>query len=141
MLDWVLFNILIFNFDAHGKNISFFISKKGISLTPFYDLVNIKMHPEFDQNMAMALGDEFESKIVNAYELADFADTCRLSRRLVARQLKLLIDKAKSALDYDVQKIAKTEAGKNYLEKYKKFVIERCEQLIDTLDKIAKVEL
>ncbi len=27
ILDWVLFNLLIFNYDAHGKNISFFIVK------------------------------------------------------------------------------------------------------------------
>lgn len=141
VLDWVLFNILIFNFDAHGKNISFFVSKKGISLTPFYDLVNIKMHTEFDQTMAMALGDEFGSKTINAYELADFADSCGLSRRLVARQLKVLTSKAQKALDYDVREIAKTEGGKIYLEKYKKLVSERCEQLIDILDKIAKVKL
>ncbi len=141
ILDWVLFNILIFNFDAHGKNISFFVSKQGISLTPFYDLVNIKMHTEFDQTMAMALGDEFESKTVTAYELADFADACGLSRRSVVTQLKMLVTKAQKALAYDIQEIAKTEEGKIYLEEYKKFVNERCEQLIKTFDKITKVKL
>lgn len=58
MLDWALFNLLICNYDAHGKNISFFVDRKGISLAPFYDLVNIKMYPDFAQEMAMAFGDK-----------------------------------------------------------------------------------
>ena len=65
MLDWVLFNILVFNYDAHGKNISFFVGANGISLAPFYDLVNLQMYPEFEQTMAMGLGDEFDGNIAS----------------------------------------------------------------------------
>ncbi|WBV72193.1 HipA domain-containing protein [Legionella pneumophila] len=64
ILDWVLFNVLIFNCGAHGKNISFFVGVNGISLAPFYDLVNIKMYPEFEHALAMALGDEFDGIIL-----------------------------------------------------------------------------
>ncbi|MCH1920158.1 HipA domain-containing protein [Shewanella sp. A3A] len=39
---WMLFNLAILNYDAHGKNISFFATAKGLELTPFYDLVNIE---------------------------------------------------------------------------------------------------
>ena len=141
ILDWVLFNILIFNFDAHGKNISFFISKEGVSLTPFYDLVNIKMYNEFEHEMAMALGDEFNSDTVNAYQLADFADTCGLSRRLVSRQLEGLIAKCQKALDIDVEQIAKNQDEQKYLKKYKKIVSKRCEHLIGQLSYIATIEL
>lgn len=74
ILDWVLFNLLIYNYDAHGKNIGFFIGSNGISLAPFYDLVNIKMYPDFEHEMAMGLGDEFDSSTVHAYQLADFAE-------------------------------------------------------------------
>jgi len=141
ILDWVLFNILVFNFDAHGKNISFFVSKNGISLTPFYDLVNIKMYTEFEHEMAMALGDEFESNTVNAYQLADFADTCGLSRRLVSRQLEGVISKCQKALGFDVGQIAKNQDEKKYLKKYIKMVSERCEHLMGELRLIATIEL
>lgn len=141
ILDWVLFNILIFNFDAHGKNISFFVSKKGISLAPFYDLVNIKMYPEFEHEMAMALGDEFDGDMVNAYQLADFADTCGLSRRFVSRQLKGLISKCQKALDFDVEQIAKNQDEKKYLKKYTRIVHVRCRHLLSELGNIASIEL
>ncbi|EPW6728248.1 HipA domain-containing protein [Vibrio parahaemolyticus] len=39
---WMLFNLVTLNYDAHGKNISFFVTPKGLELTPFYDLVNIE---------------------------------------------------------------------------------------------------
>lgn len=141
ILDWVLFNILIYNFDAHGKNISFFVSKKGMSLTPFYDLVNIKMYPEFEHEMAMALGDEFDGDMVNAYQLADFADSCGLSRRFVLRQLKSLISKCQKALGFDVEKIAKYQYEKKYLKKYIKIVNARCEHLMGELGNIVSIEL
>jgi len=42
LTQWMLFNLATLNYDAHGKNISFFITSKGLELTPFYDLVNIE---------------------------------------------------------------------------------------------------
>ena len=88
LIDWVLFNLLIYNFDAHGKNVSFFVGPKGITLAPFYDLVNIKLYPEFDHEIAMALGDEFDGDGITAYQLADFAESCNLNRSFLAVKLK-----------------------------------------------------
>lgn len=42
LTEWMLFNLVTLNYDAHGKNISFFVIPKGLELTPFYDLVNIE---------------------------------------------------------------------------------------------------
>lgn len=140
ILDWVLFNVLIFNFDAHGKNISFFVSKHGISLAPFYDLVNIKMYPQFETEMAMALGDEFDSNKIYAYQLADFSDTCGLPRRFVSKQLEGLIFKCQKALDFDVDQIAKNQDEHEYLKKYIKIVNDRCEHLTSQLGSISNVK-
>lgn len=41
LVRWMLFNIINHNFDAHGKNISYFVDHSGLRLAPFYDLVNI----------------------------------------------------------------------------------------------------
>ncbi|TAL62382.1 MAG: type II toxin-antitoxin system HipA family toxin, partial [Legionella sp.] len=99
ILDWVLFNLLIFNYDAHGKNISFFVGARGIALAPFYDLVNIKMYPQVEHELAMALGDEFDATSTHAYELADFADSCLLARSFVQQRLKLMIRKVQVSLE------------------------------------------
>lgn len=99
LIKWMTFNIIIRNYDAHGKNISFFVGKQGLSLTPFYDLVNIEAiireiqsrksnssdnieqttSPQIPRNYAMSIG-EFEpgtagnfNDPITAYMLADFA--------------------------------------------------------------------
>ncbi|WP_232220709.1 HipA domain-containing protein [Legionella tunisiensis] len=130
ILDWVLFNSLIFNCDAHGKNISFFVSEEGITLAPFYDLVNIKMYPEFEHALAMALGDEFDGDNINAYQLADFADICQLARSLVAKRLKYIIGKLISALQDELTLISVDESEKAYLNKYQDIVTKRCKHLL-----------
>ena len=104
LLQWMTFNILTRNYDAHGKNISFFVSKRGLELTPFYDLVNIaaiiteiqnrqinqgivtedRSH-SISQHYAMSIGG-FESgssghfqNPITAYMLADFASQFGIS--------------------------------------------------------------
>ncbi|WED42020.1 HipA domain-containing protein [Legionella cardiaca] len=141
ILDWVLFNILIFNCDAHGKNISFFVGPNGISLAPFYDLVNIKMYPEFEHDLAMALGDEFEEDMINAYQLADFSDTCQLPRSLVAKRLKYLIGKLTAALQEGIDLTLINDKEENYLKNYQEIVIKRCKNLLEQSDQITSVRL
>jgi len=73
LLHWAMFNLLIGNADAHGKNFSFFIDKRGIKPTPFYDLLSVMMY-DFDHNLAMAYGDEFNPNEVYAYQLREFSE-------------------------------------------------------------------
>jgi len=141
ILDWVLFNILIFNYDAHGKNISFFVGPNGLVLTPFYDLVNIKMYPDFEHEMAMGLGDEFDGQIVHAYQLADFADSCHLPRVLVARRLDYLIKKLQTALDTIVLSAAANDDEHRYLTQYLSLVYTRCDHLSDQIADIPVIKL
>lgn len=141
ILDWVLFNILIFNCDAHGKNLSFFVGSKGISLAPFYDLVNVKMYPEFEHSLAMALGDSFDENTINAYQLADFADTCHLPRLLVSTRLKYLIGKMQPALEEEINVLLVEEDEKRYLKKYHEIVIKRCKHLLNESKYITSIDL
>lgn len=142
ILAWVLFNLLIYNNDAHGKNISFFVGKNGMSLTPFYDLVNIKMYSQFDNELAMALGDDFDSDTIKAYQLADFADSCQLSRPYLVRQLKHLASTLLSALTKkNIFGFAINNEEKHYLEKYQQMIIKRCEHFIKQSSVILSVTL
>ena len=99
------------------------------------------MYTEFEHEMAMALGDEFDSDTVNAYQLADFADSCGLDRRLVSRQLEELIFRCQKTLDANIDQLAKTQDEKKYINKYSKMVKARCEHLMGQLGDIASIEL
>jgi serine/threonine-protein kinase HipA len=91
LLNWTLFQILIGNSDAHGKNISFFVGKAGIDVAPSYDLLNIDIYgDEFERDLAMAVGDEFVAEKVMPNDLAEFCDASNLQQRQVATSLKNL---------------------------------------------------
>lgn len=99
LINWQLFNLMISNYDSHGKNVSLFFDKQNARFTPAYDLVNVAMFATFKHVLAMAMGDEFDPKDIHAYQLADFAETCKIDKKLLSRQLIGLADKVLSQLE------------------------------------------
>lgn len=58
-VDWLLYNFLIGNADAHGKNLSMLYDQAGrLGLAPAYDLLSLAHWPQLSQTMAMAIGGE-----------------------------------------------------------------------------------
>ena len=55
-IKWIIFNYLIGNCDAHGKNISLLFTIHGTELAPFYDLLSTTVYPELSKKMSMKLG-------------------------------------------------------------------------------------
>ncbi len=86
LLRWALFQFLIGNADAHGKNFSFFVHREGLEPAPWYDLVSVVQYPAIDHELAMAWGDAFSLQEVGAFALADFAQRCRVDKRLLQRE-------------------------------------------------------
>ncbi|MFN7881460.1 MAG: HipA domain-containing protein [bacterium] len=87
MLRWALFQFLIGNSDAHGKNFSFFVRPGGLlEPTPWYDLVSVLQYDGFDTELAMAYGDVFNHAEVSPFALADFATRCGVDRKLMRRE-------------------------------------------------------
>ena len=87
ILRWALFQFLIGNSDAHGKNLSFFVHPGGLlEPTPWYDLVSGLQYDGFDTGLAMAYGEVFSHAEVSAFSLADFATRCGVARKLMRRE-------------------------------------------------------
>jgi serine/threonine-protein kinase HipA len=55
-INWIIFNYLVGNCDAHGKNISLLFTAQGTVLAPFYDLLSTLAYPELSKKMSMKLG-------------------------------------------------------------------------------------
>lgn len=51
LFNWLVFNVLVGNSDAHLKNLSFLVSHEGVQLAPFYDLLSVACYdtPAFDK--------------------------------------------------------------------------------------------
>lgn len=87
LLRWALFQFLVGNSDAHGKNFSFLVRPGGL-LEPaeWYDLISVLQYDGFDTELAMAYGDVFVHEEVSAFALADFATRCGIDRKLMRRE-------------------------------------------------------
>lgn len=106
MLRWALFQFVIGNSDAHGKNFSFNVQPSGLEAAPWHDLVSVAQYPQFSHDMAMAYGDEFNLDAIKAFALADFAQRCGIDRQLLVRECRRMCEgirkKATSSAESDV---------------------------------------
>ncbi len=99
-INWILFNWIIGNSDAHGKNISFYVGKEGISITPFYDILNTSLYKEFyDTKLALSIGDNFDLENITYEDLLDLAYDLRVKEGFLIKRLKSLLTKIEKTLN------------------------------------------
>jgi len=147
LINWQLFNLLISNYDSHGKNVSFFYGANESVFTPAYDLVNVAMFDQFKHTLAMAMGDEFEPDTINAYQLAGFADSCQLDRKLVRRMLiKLATKVLKILAENNIVSELETmdiisQKETDYLNQVSENIKKRTIHLLEQADEVVLIEL
>jgi serine/threonine-protein kinase HipA len=142
MLQWALFNLLSGNADAHGKNYSFFMTPTGMVPTPWYDLVNVAMYKDFEQEMAMAIDDEFDPNKIYAYQLASFVAELSLPRALLVSNLTNMATKALHVIDDVIAMLpALNEDEHAFVADYRQQVVARCERYLDMASEVKAVEL
>ncbi len=96
IIKWSILNLIIGNSDAHGKNISFFVSKAGLEVAPFYDLVNVTMYRDkYEQDMAMGIEDIFEFDKLNEFAFREFFDENYISVEFYFNEFKRSVVKLK----------------------------------------------
>ena len=102
MLRWALFQWVIGNADAHGKNFSFFVQGDLLEPVPWYDLVSVEQYAGLDHAHAMAMGDAFTWDELTPFNLAYFAHQCGIGSALLKRETARLaraMSSARSVLD------------------------------------------
>jgi serine/threonine-protein kinase HipA len=92
-----LYNLLIGNCDAHGKNFSLIYRGTDIALAPFYDLVSTAVYPELAAKLSMRIGGEYRVDHIGKAELEGFAKDLGVRTRFVADELKGLVQTARDA--------------------------------------------
>lgn len=90
MFDYAVFNVLVGNHDAHGKNYSLLYSEKGPVLAPLYDVLSTTIYPELTNKMAMKLGGKYKFTEVLDRHWGRFADDCGLSKSHARKRVKEL---------------------------------------------------
>jgi serine/threonine-protein kinase HipA len=104
LLDAVIYNYLVGNNDAHGKNFSLLYHGVGtanleIRLAPSYDIVSTIYYPELSQNMAMKIGGEYSSEKVLPKNFEQLAEEAGLGKPLVKQRVPELAEIVIAALE------------------------------------------
>ena len=87
LLDYVIFNALIGNHDAHAKNFSLLYSGKTPILAPFYDTLSTAVYPTLTPKMAMKLGNKYRFSEVQARHWEQFAEGVALTKAQAKRRI------------------------------------------------------
>ena len=87
LLDYVIFNALIGNHDAHAKNFSLLYSGKTPVLAPFYDTLSTAVYPTLTQKMAMKIGSKYKFSEVQARQWAQFAEGVGFTKAQAKRRI------------------------------------------------------
>ena len=92
LLDAALFNLIIGNADAHGKNFSLLHASDGITLAPLYDLLSTVSYPDLSPNLAMKIAKRARLEDLVARDWAKFAEETGLTEPFIRRRAAALAD-------------------------------------------------
>ena len=110
LLDFVIFNALIGNHDAHAKTSSLLYTPRGTILAPLYDALSTAVYPNLTDKMAMKIGSKYRFTEVQARHWKKFAADAGLSP---AQGRKRILEIAKRLPDLARKTLAAFEAEGN----------------------------
>lgn len=103
LLDAVIFNYLVGNNDAHGKNFSLLYRGDRMQdlqtrLAPLYDVVSTIYYPELSPDMAMRIGEQYSPDKVALRDFEQLAADAGLGKPLVRARLRDVIARVIAAI-------------------------------------------
>lgn len=98
LIQGALFNIIIGNNDAHGKNFSLLYNAANTRLAPLYDLISTVYYPNLANKMAMKIGSKYDYESLFSRHLTKMAQEASLSGTLVIQETVNLINKIQETI-------------------------------------------
>jgi serine/threonine-protein kinase HipA len=96
LLKIVVFNFIIGNSDAHGKNFSFLHTDGGLVLSPLYDLVSTQAYDFLSVDMAMSIGGEYNPNNIDRNNFVNLAKELQIALALMLRHLDDVVCQVKN---------------------------------------------
>jgi serine/threonine-protein kinase HipA len=133
LVQWVAFNYLIGNEDAHAKNLGLLYTPQGIRLTPFYDLVSTELYSDLERRLAMKIGRSWDVRNVQRSDWQRLAADVDLPWRAVRALLQELGERASQALGETVSACAERFGPSPVYEQLRALVTRRLGRLTAAL--------
>lgn len=116
LLDAVIFNYIIGNCDAHGKNFSILYTNKKANLSPLYDLLSTMIYEDLTPKMSMKIGTEYHANKINKNDFIELAKIVNLNRPLMLDRIIEICDLIIVNLDLDEFQDMKISIIQNFIE-------------------------
>ncbi|MBE0471917.1 MAG: HipA domain-containing protein [Methyloprofundus sp.] len=96
LLNWVIFNYLIGNSDAHAKNFSFLVTKEKVEPAKLYDLVCVEVYHK-DNRLSSSIAGEMKAGLIEGAHWDAFSIMNNIKPALTRSRVKVLSEKVKAA--------------------------------------------
>jgi serine/threonine-protein kinase HipA len=126
LLDYVIFNALIGNHDAHAKNFSLLYSGQAPVLAPFYDTLSTAVYPTLTPKMAMKIGSKYKFSEVQARHWDQFAQGAGLAKAPAKRRILELAKKLPATARKLQSDPDRSFAGNSVVERIIVLIEQRC---------------
>lgn len=133
LLDAVMFNVLVGNNDAHGKNYSLLHRADGIELAPLYDLTCTVAYRALSPRFAMRLGDQHLFEHLYPRHWDRFAKEVELSPSRVRHRLRDLAGRLAAAAPVTRDAFRDRGQWRPVLDTVVERVRSQCPQTLDRL--------
>jgi serine/threonine-protein kinase HipA len=132
-LDGAIFNLIVGNADAHGKNFSLLYQSTGVSLAPFYDLLSTVAYPDLSPNLAMMIARRATLEEIGPTTWTAFAEDIGLPASFVRRRVRELSDAVSSQVPLLPESAALSGLYAPALKDYAALIASRAERLGRTI--------
>lgn len=137
LLDYVIFNALVGNHDAHAKNFSLlYLDKKPNRypvLAPLYDALSTAVYPTLTPKMAMKIGSKYKFSEVQARHWEQFAKDVGVTKAQAKRRILELAKRLPAKARQLQSGPAHNFAGNAVVEEIASLIEQRCALTIQRL--------
>jgi serine/threonine-protein kinase HipA len=123
--DVVIFNVLVGNADAHGKNFSILYTPGGPRLAPFYDLMSTAFYPDLDNTFAMKIGGQGVFQRLRHRAWQAFCEDAGLNFSIVRKRIIAMAKKLPAASQQARTGLTNPDLDQNALQDLDRLVRDR----------------
>ena len=134
LLNWVAFNLLIGNADAHAKNLALLFTEEGPRLAPFYDMLCTAIYGELADKLAMKIGGENRPDWIQLRHLERFAQDIGVHSRMVISTVKGMAEGIVEASEEVAEKFQVKYGEKPVVQKVLSVIKKRSRSVLLTLN-------
>ena len=132
LLDAAIFNVIIGNADAHGKNFSLLYQGHGVTLAPLYDLICTVAYEDLATRFAMKIGKSRTIDEIDGNAWSTFATDVEFTPGYVVKRVGTLSEAVQRSIPQVVARLHEEGRNREALDRYAAVVTARATRIAKT---------